>query len=156
MGIGAGARLAGAVLRGGAAVAGTGASVAGGAVSAYRLGAAASGETGPKAAAAGITGIGKAGIGAATGQVRQTSERIANAFRARFDAGARAAYTATGGSVPEAAAPPSGEASGAAPDWAGRMHRSQHFSHGVSTTAHAVRAGDHGGGSTRVDLSEDR
>ena len=156
MGIGAGARLAGAALRGGAAVAGTGASVAGGAVSAYRLGAAASGETGAKAAAAGIAGIGKAGIGAATGPVRQTSERIANAFRARFDAGARAAYTASGGSVPETGAPASSQAPAATPDWAGRLRRSQHFSHGVSTTAHAVRSGDHGGGSTRVDLSEDR
>ena len=156
MGIGAGAGVAGAALRGAAAVAGRGASVAGGAVSSYRLGAAASGETGPKAAAAGLAGIGKAAIGAAAGPGRQASERIASAFRARFDAGARAAYTATGGSVPGAATTPSGEASAAAPDWAGQIRRSQHFSHGVSATAHAVRSGDHGGGSTRVDLSEDR
>jgi type IV secretion system protein TrbL len=156
MGIGGGIGLVGAALRGGAAVARTGASVAGGAASAYHLGAATSGETGVKSAAAGIAGAGKAGIGAAAAPMRQTSERIANAFRARFDAGSRAAYIATGGNVREVGASVSGEASGTAPDWLGRMRRSQHFSHGLSASAHAVRSGDHGGGSTRVDLSEDR
>jgi type IV secretion system protein TrbL len=156
MGIGGGIGLVGAALRGGAAVARTGASVAGGAASAYHLGAATSGETGVKSAAAGIAGAGKAGIGAAAAPMRQTSERIANAFRARFDAGSRAAYIATGGNVREVGASVSGEASGTAPDWVSRMCRSQHFSHGLSASAHAVRSGDHGGGSTRVDLSEDR
>ena len=155
MGIGGGIGLAGAVLRGGAAVGRTATSAVGGAVSAYRLGTATSGDTGAKAVAAGIAGVGKAGIGAAAAPTRQTSERLANAFRARFDAGARAAYIATGGSAPQAGASVSDEASVTAPDWVGRMRRSQHFSHGVSASAHAMRSGDHGGGSTRVDLSED-
>ena len=42
------------------------------------------------------------------------------------------------------------------PDWARRMRREQAISHGVSAAAHAVRSGDHGGGSTSVDLKEDR
>jgi type IV secretion system protein TrbL len=36
------------------------------------------------------------------------------------------------------------------------MRRHQAISHGVSAATHAVRSGDHGGGSTSVSLSEDR
>jgi type IV secretion system protein TrbL len=42
------------------------------------------------------------------------------------------------------------------PDWARRMRRQQTISHGLSAAAHAIRSGDHGGGSTSVDLKEDR
>jgi type IV secretion system protein TrbL len=41
---------------------------------------------------------------------------------------------------------------GGPPAWARRMRREQVISHGVSAAAHAVRSGDHGGGSTSVDL----
>ena len=51
---------------------------------------------------------------------------------------------------------PSSAPAGAAPAWAQRMRRHQAISHGVSAAAHAVRSGDHGGGSTSVSLSEDR
>jgi type IV secretory pathway TrbL component len=42
------------------------------------------------------------------------------------------------------------------PDWARRMRREQAVSNGLSAAAHAVRSGDHGGGSTSVDLKESR
>jgi type IV secretion system protein TrbL len=42
------------------------------------------------------------------------------------------------------------------PAWAQRLREVQAVSHGLSTAAHAVRSGDHGGGSTSVSLSEDR
>jgi type IV secretion system protein TrbL len=42
-----------------------------------------------------------------------------------------------------------------APDWAQRMRRDQAVSHGVSTAAHAVRSGEHGGGSSSVSLHQD-
>jgi len=45
---------------------------------------------------------------------------------------------------------------GGPPAWARRMRREQALSHGVSAAAHAVRSGDHGGGSTSVDLKGDR
>jgi type IV secretion system protein TrbL len=51
---------------------------------------------------------------------------------------------------------PSSAPAGAAPAWAQRMRRHQAISHGVSAAAHAVRSGDHGGGSTSLSLSEDR
>jgi type IV secretion system protein TrbL len=45
---------------------------------------------------------------------------------------------------------------GGPPAWARRMRRQQAISHGVSAAAHAVRSGDHGGGSASVDLKENR
>jgi type IV secretion system protein TrbL len=45
---------------------------------------------------------------------------------------------------------------GGPPAWARRMRREQTISHGISAAAHAVRSGDHGGGSTSVDLKGDR
>jgi len=41
-----------------------------------------------------------------------------------------------------------------APDWARRMKRQQSLQHGLSTAAHVIRSGDHGGGGTVVSLSE--
>jgi type IV secretion system protein TrbL len=41
------------------------------------------------------------------------------------------------------------------PDWAQRMRRDQAFSHGISTAAHAVCSGEHGGGSASVSLHQD-
>jgi type IV secretion system protein TrbL len=36
------------------------------------------------------------------------------------------------------------------------MHRQQAISHGATSAAHAIRSGDHGGGSTSIILKEDR
>ena len=41
------------------------------------------------------------------------------------------------------------------PGWAQRMRRDQAMSHGISTAAHAVRSGEHGGGSSSVSLHQD-
>src|SRR6266481_9895884 len=48
------------------------------------------------------------------------------------------------------------DATGGPPAWARKMRRQQAISHGVSTAAQAIRSGDHGGGSTSVNLKEDR
>ena len=42
------------------------------------------------------------------------------------------------------------------PAWARKLRRQQAMSHGVSATIHAIRSGDHSGGSSAVDLKEDR
>lgn len=42
-----------------------------------------------------------------------------------------------------------------APDWAQRMKRESTINHGVSTAAHTIRSGDHGGGSMSVSLNQD-
>ena len=49
-----------------------------------------------------------------------------------------------------------GSRSNGPPDWARRMRREQAISRGLSAAAHALRYGDHGGGSSAVDLKEDR
>ncbi|MBD3832000.1 MAG: P-type conjugative transfer protein TrbL [Brevundimonas sp.] len=44
----------------------------------------------------------------------------------------------------------------AKPQWAREMERRQAVAHGVATAVHAVRSGDHHGGSASVSVSEDR
>jgi type IV secretion system protein TrbL len=61
-----------------------------------------------------------------------------------------------GGGSSGAAAPNSTSSPSGPPAWARRMRREQAISHGISAAAHAVRSGDHGGGSTSVDLKGDR
>jgi type IV secretion system protein TrbL len=60
------------------------------------------------------------------------------------------------GALSSAATQSSTSSPGDPPAWARRMRRQQAISHGVSAAAHAVRSGDHGGGSPSVDLKEDR
>jgi type IV secretion system protein TrbL len=95
---------------------------------------------------AGAMGM-RAGTGAVGGAVRGAASSL----------GGRAFGTSsvgTAGASPAANAPSSTPAGGA-PEWAQRMRRHQAMSHGISAAAHAVRSGDHGGGSTSVSLSED-
>jgi type IV secretion system protein TrbL len=160
MGLRAGAGAALGLARGGAAAVSGGAALAGGAFTAYSLGASTSGQTGAGAAAAGLAGVTKAGTGAAARPVRQMAERVANNLKSQWAAGGQAAFQATGGSAPgSTTAATSGAsrtpASSAPPAWAQRMRRGQTIGTGISTAANAVRSGDHGGGSTNLDLSED-
>jgi len=95
---------------------------------------------------AGAMGM-RAGTGAVGGAVRGAASSL----------GGRAFGTSsvgTAGLSAGANGPSSAPASGA-PEWAQRMRRHQAMSHGISAAAHAVRSGDHGGGSTSVSLSED-
>jgi type IV secretion system protein TrbL len=48
------------------------------------------------------------------------------------------------------------DGSGGPPAWARKMRRQQAISQGVSAAVQAIRSGDHGGGSTSVNLKEDR
>ena len=144
--IGAGGRMTAAAARGGAHLAG---STSG----AYGLGASTSGRSGMGAVAAGVGGIAKAGASAAVQPVRQAASRAAASLKSSYAAG-RAATT--GRQAPAgASAAQTSSASGAPPAWAARMKRSQTMSHGATAAAHAVRSGDHGGGSMSVSLHQD-
>ena len=137
---------AGARLAAGAAGAGArgAASLAGGALTGYRLGAAGSGSV-----AGGLAGVGRTGLHAATSPLR----RAADTLRESHAAGSRAAVAATGGRFagsPSAHVP----ATDSAPAWARRLKRQQSLHHGLSTAAHVIRSGDHGGGGTSVSLGE--
>jgi type IV secretion system protein TrbL len=105
------------------------------------------------------TALAAAGLGAAGAMgLRAGTSAVGGAVRgAASSLGGRAVGTGSVAAAgPSAGAnPPSSAPAGAAPAWAQRMRRHQAISHGVSAAAHAVRSGDHGGGSTSVSLSED-
>jgi len=151
--VAAGARMAPGAAR---AAIGAGASAARGATTlatgakaAYSAGAQGSGATGPAAAGAGLANVVASGARAAGQHV---------------SAAAKAAKERVGGFVSEAAkpkarstgfaAPSTAGADASAPDWAQRLHRRQHLAHGVSTAAHVVRSGDHGGGGASPSLHD--
>ena len=161
--VGAGAALA----SGGAALAGAGrataaaargvAHAAGAASSAYGL--ASAGQSGMARVASGLGGIGKAATSAMGAPVRQAAKGAADSLKERFQAGARSAFTTTGGSstmgsTTESANSNARSQASPPPDWAKRMRRNQAMNHGISAVAHAVRSGDSAGGGHSVDLSE--
>ena len=119
--------------------------MASGAKSAYQAGAAASGGSCVRAAGAGLANVAKSGAGAVGQRVaagaKAVKDRVAN-FVAEAAAPAPAA---AGAGAPESAEstdakPPAGE-----PAWAKQMRRKQQASSAVSTAAHTLRSGDHGG-----------
>lgn len=63
-----------------------------------------------------------------------------------------AAGSASSSNTPSAA---SGGAADQAPAWARKLRRGQAIHQGVSTAAHALRSGDHGGAGTSVNVSEE-
>ena len=95
---------------------------------------------------AGAVGV-QAGAGALTGAVRGA---------ASLGSGATAARSVGAASAPVGATTSSSTHAGSAPEWAQRLGRHQAMSHGIAAAAHAVRSGDHGGGSASVSLSEER
>ncbi|RZI38647.1 P-type conjugative transfer protein TrbL, partial [Herbaspirillum sp. HC18] len=131
-----------------------GAAIAGGASTAYSLGAA--GQSGAAGVASGLGGVARVGGSAAVSPLRRAASRAADSMRSSFNAGGKAAFEATGGKSTmgsiggDAAGDGAAQAAaGGPPAWAQRMRRSQHMTHAVQATAHAVRSGDaHGGGSS--------
>ena len=95
---------------------------------------------------AGAMGV-RAGAGALTGAVRGAASLGGGATAARSVGATSASAGATTSSSTHA---------GSAPEWAQRLRRHQAMSHRITAAAHAVRSGDHGGGSTSVSLSEER
>ena len=87
-------------------------------------------------------GLGVAGAMAASGAVGVAGGAIG--------AGTRGVASAAGLSPASTASTSSGP-----PAWAQRQARSQTIKHGASAAIHAVRSGDHGGGSNSVPLNQD-
>ena len=152
-----------AALSGGAAAVRGGAAAAGAASTAYNLGS--MGQTGARGVASGLGGVARGAGSATVSPLKRAAGRAAESVKSNFSGGVKDGFSATGGSSTlgtvggaEAANDDSfaaAAASGnAAPDWARRMKRSQHVSHGVSAAAHAVRSGDSHGGGSSVNLSE--
>ncbi|NYT68877.1 P-type conjugative transfer protein TrbL [Pusillimonas noertemannii] len=127
----AGVAVAGMAGRAGAAGLRAGASMAGGARQAYTQAASASGQSGLKAASAGLGGAARAGVSAA-----------GDTLRARLGTAAGAGGTAA---AKTGAALPATDSKGQ-PQWAKQAQSRQRAMHGAALGAHALRAGDAGGG----------
>jgi len=156
-----------AALSGGAAAMRGGAAAAGAASTAYSLGSL--GQSGAAGVASGLGGVGRAAGSAAISPLKRAASRAADSVKSHFSDGMKAGLSATGGTSTKGTVgggaeavndPSSGGAAAASrqpgtpPDWARRMQRSQHLSHGTQTAAHAVRSGDSHGGGSSVNLSE--
>lgn len=155
-GMGAAASMVGGAMRGGAAA-------AGGTSTAYGLASSATDAGSTGRAAAGIAGMAKAGAGFVMSKAKEAAGWSNETLRASYGAGQAAGWKVTGGGNDVGVAPSgtAGESASGAPQssspppWAERMQRKQAFQHGVSTAAHSVRSGDHGGGSMSVSLNQD-
>lgn len=128
-----GARLA-------AATTGTGvraaSSMVRGARAAYSQGVAGAGATGAAGLGAGLAGVARAGAGAVAQSVRSWAGRVSGA----------AATDAAG---------EGGSAAPGAPAWAQRLERRQKIERGVTTAAHTLRSGDHGGSGANPSLRQE-
>lgn len=156
--VGGGMRAAGAAARGGAFASGA-------ASSAYSMGSL--GKSGAGAVAGGMSAVGQAAAGGAANAVmsplKKAAARAGDAMKSSHRSGARASFTAGGGTISGGSAPASGAApaAGAAasggsgpPAWAQSMKRRQSLQSGVSSVAHSVRSGDRGGGGASPNLSQ--
>ena len=164
--------VAGLAVAGGAALAGGGAAVAAGtrlaarnaigtvqttsniargASSAYRMGAASSGSTGPRAVGAGVASGVRSGVQAASQRVasgaRAVRDRVASAVGAAPAASRDTEATSAGSGA-------SSDPTTKAPEWAQRLQRKQRFTQGTSTAAHVVRSADRGGGGAGPSLRD--
>jgi type IV secretion system protein TrbL len=114
--------------------------------------------------ATGLTaGAPQLGAGAAIGTALAAGGLgVAGAVAARTGAGALVgaargmSQIATGKAFSSAVGETPAGGAGGPPAWARKLRRQQAMSHGASAAVHAIRSGDHGGGSTSVDLKEDR
>jgi type IV secretion system protein TrbL len=104
-------------------------------------------QLGAGAAVGTALAAGGLGVAGAMG-MRTAAGALAGAGRGISAVASGKAFSSAGTNPPVGPAGP--------PAWARKLRREQAMSHGVSAAAHAVRSGDHGGGSTSVDLKGDR
>jgi type IV secretion system protein TrbL len=109
------------------------------------------------AVAAGVAGAGLA-AGAAGGALAGAARGSASVVAAASNTASplpRTAGAMSGAVTQGQGATSSGSPSASGPPpWATRMKRAQTMSHGASAATHSVRAADHAGGGSSVDLSE--
>jgi type IV secretion system protein TrbL len=117
----------------------------------------------PSIASGLVSGAPQLGAGAAVGTALAAGGLgVAGAMGARSAAGIAGSAMGAGargvgslaGMSPSSPSSSSSPSAGA-PTWAQRLHRVQTMKSGASTAAHAVRSGDHGGGSNSVPLNQD-
>lgn len=109
-------------------------SLASGARSSYTAAASASGETGMRAAGAGLAGVARAGASSAGESVRSTARRVFTGSAG--SAGKEGSSSAEGAGAPEGGAPDK------PPRWARDLRRRERIKGGAGAAAHALRSGD--------------
>jgi type IV secretion system protein TrbL len=118
----------------------------------------------PSIAAGLVSGAPQLGAGAAVGTALAAGGLgVAGAMGARSAAGIAGSAMGAGargvgslaGMSPASASASSSSPTNAPPNWAQRLHGFQTMKSGASTAAHAIRSGDHGGGSNSVPLNQD-
>ena len=117
------------------------------------MNAAASGKSGAGATMAGMSGVADAGVRAAASGAKGFARRAFGNPHERHQAGARAAFAATGGTGTPNSGPANGQNS--YPDWARRIRRDQSTRDAGMMAASAVRDGDRPGGGTSIQLRND-
>jgi type IV secretion system protein TrbL len=158
--VAAGARLvpgaARSAIGGGAATARAVGGLASSAKSAYQAGAAASGADGGglRAAGAGLANVAKSGVSAMGQRVAAGGKAVKDGVANFVSEAAAHSPVAASGDAGASDAAGQSPASGPAPAWAKRLQRQQRISHGVSTVAHTLRSGDHGGSGASPSLRD--
>ena len=132
-----------------------GASMAGGASATWTLGKAASGTSGWRGAAAGAGGVAQGAVASGWQSAKSSVSRAFGNPGGAFDAGSRAAFTATGGKIAGSSAVKSMAPANAAPDWAQRLRREQGMRDAGLTATHAISSGDRPGSADAPRLKQD-
>jgi type IV secretion system protein TrbL len=88
----------------------------------------------------------------------KATSKATSGVKDAYQAGGRAAFTATGGSLPESAGQNMAEsAASSAPDWANKLQSQQHRQHlreGAAMAAHTLRDGDRPGSGDSPHLKD--
>ena len=145
-----GARAAAGAVAGGASSAvKAGATLTGAASTSYALGKTASGANGIAGAAAGVSGVARAGGEA----VRSFASRPFDSLKSAYDRGGAAAFTATGGKSAygsvAGSTPPAGN-----DNWAKRFQAQQNVRDAGGVAAHSLRDGDGSSGGAAPSLAD--
>ena len=153
-----GLRALGATGSGGMAAIRAGTAIGSAASTAYRLGEAASGATGPSAIAAGLAGVASAGAGSVAQGARWVANRAVDSLSQSAQAGREAAWRATGGVSASGGSPSSAGAlstnADSVPQWARRLRAEQTLRAHHHVTAQAIRDGDKPTSAANPDLKE--
>ncbi len=158
-----GARALGAVSAGGLAAVRAGTSMGAAASSAYQLGQATSGATGPAGVASGFGGVARAASGAVAQRVRGMADRVSSSLGDAAQRGRTGAWRATGGESPVAGSPPPPPSpppaptrdTGGAPAWARRLQTEQSARMHRHAAIQTLKEGDRPGGGANPDLSRE-
>ncbi len=162
-GVGAGAVAGGMVAGAGARAAATGttnalragASMAGGTRMAYSMGKTASGASGVKGAAAGVSAVAQAGAGTVVNAAKSTYARATGSVKQSYQSGGRGAVSATGGKISGGAASTAANDVTGPPQWAKQANRNQLTRDASLAATSTMRDGDRGGAGEGPQLRQD-